>query len=234
MKVNKVLFVFLFCVIIPVVAMDAPGQETKDIAQNNLKIKPIDSLQQLCKQPLVARWQDQELRAQEVTKLLEYHLQNNLSYILGSVYLSLHSTVKQKLKKTIYAVIPVQELCKLKGHTTWVKSVAFSPNSKLLASGSEDNTVRLWDTETLKELATLTGHTSNVNSAVFSPNGKLLASGSWDKTIRLWDLQELHAALYVLDNEILLQEAIAAVQWAKKDDNSEIPIQKLHDLMKKE
>jgi WD40 repeat protein len=47
-----------------------------------------------------------------------------------------------------------------------------------LASGSEDNTVKLWSVESQKELTTLQGHSSSVNSVAFSPDGKYLASGS--------------------------------------------------------
>ena len=75
----------------------------------------------------------------------------------------------------------------LEGHTDNVWSVAFSPNGKMLASGSWDQTVRLWDIETEQLLYTLTGHTSDIVSVAFSPDGQTLASGSWDGTIRLWN-----------------------------------------------
>jgi WD40 repeat protein len=77
-----------------------------------------------------------------------------------------------------------------KGHTGTVASVAISPDGKLLATGSYDNTVKLWDFATGKELHTLKGHTNQVYTVAFSPDGNLLASGSQDKTIRLWDPKE--------------------------------------------
>ena len=74
------------------------------------------------------------------------------------------------------------------GHTDSVYSISFSPDGHILASGSADGTVRLWDVTTGKHLQTLAGHTDSVSSVSFSPNGQILASGSWDTTIRLWDV----------------------------------------------
>jgi WD40 repeat protein len=81
-----------------------------------------------------------------------------------------------------------KEIKTLTGHPHSVNAVSFSPNGKLLATGSSDHTVKLWDTTTDKEIKTLTGHPHSVNAVSFSPNGKLLATGSADNTVKLWRL----------------------------------------------
>ncbi|MHC5749688.1 MAG: WD40 domain-containing protein [Nostoc sp.] len=80
------------------------------------------------------------------------------------------------------------EVNTLEGHSSRVNSVGFSPDGKTLASGSDDNTIKLWDISTGKAIKTLTGHSSKVYSIGFSPDGKTLASSSGDKTIKLWDV----------------------------------------------
>lgn len=75
----------------------------------------------------------------------------------------------------------------LKGHTYHVLSVAFSPDGQTIASGSSDQTVRLWDLHGRKLKATLTEHEIDVGSVAFSPDGRLLASGDRNGSIYLWD-----------------------------------------------
>jgi WD40 repeat protein len=77
----------------------------------------------------------------------------------------------------------------LDGHHAPVTSLAYSRDGKTLASGSYDNTIKLWDVKTGKERATLKGHTNAVLSVAYSPDGKTLASGSMDRTIKLWDVK---------------------------------------------
>jgi parallel beta-helix repeat protein len=85
-------------------------------------------------------------------------------------------------------VLSPEHIRTLSGHTGFVCSVAFSPDGKILASGSFDWTIKLWDVATGRELRTLQGHTSPVYSVAFSPDGKILASASGDNTIKLWDV----------------------------------------------
>jgi WD40 repeat protein len=77
----------------------------------------------------------------------------------------------------------------LEGHAGGLESVAFSPDGKLLATSSQDSTVRLWEVETGKVRHTLKGHDGEIDSVAFAPDGKTLASGCKDKTIKLWDAQ---------------------------------------------
>lgn len=73
-------------------------------------------------------------------------------------------------------------------HSEAVNAIAFSPDSSLLASGSKDNTIRVWDVASGHCTGTLTGHTGEVRSVAFSPGGARLASGSWDTTVRVWNV----------------------------------------------
>ena len=80
----------------------------------------------------------------------------------------------------------VSRLRTLQGHGGKVWSIAFSPDSQRLATGSEDQTIRLWDLQTGECLQILEGHDRFVLSVAYSRD-HLIASGSDDHTIRLWD-----------------------------------------------
>ena len=71
----------------------------------------------------------------------------------------------------------------LSGHDNWVESVAFDSND-ILASGSEDRTIKLWNKDTGDLLRTLSGHGSWVMSVAFDSSDTLASSD--DKTIKLW------------------------------------------------
>ena len=115
----------------------------------------------------------------------------------------------------------------LKGHDKGLDNripnqsgLAFSPNGEILASGSGDGTIRLWNAKTAVSnsffhqlwrtffphyKATLKGHTDHVLSVAFSPDGQTIASGSSDKTVRLWDVRrrKLKATLTGPTDDIL-------------------------------
>jgi WD40 repeat protein len=69
-----------------------------------------------------------------------------------------------------------------------VKSIAFSPDGKFLASAADDRTIRLWDVSTGKQIRAFTGHTLPVNLVSFAPDGKSIASSSSDGTVRVWEV----------------------------------------------
>lgn len=99
-----------------------------------------------------------------------------------------------ELRSAPEAVFRVQAVSRLSssiaGHGQNILAAQFSPaTSSRLATGSGDNTARIWDCETGTPLATLKGHTSWVLTVSWSPDGEILATGSNDNTIRLWDKQ---------------------------------------------
>ena len=79
----------------------------------------------------------------------------------------------------------------LLGHTNQVNTLAFKPGSAILASGSDDDTIRIWDLTwnawKSRPVRTLRGHKKDVKAVAWSPDGTILASGSEDHTVRLWN-----------------------------------------------
>ncbi|KAL5634188.1 hypothetical protein ACGC1H_006124 [Rhizoctonia solani] len=79
-------------------------------------------------------------------------------------------------------------LSPLEGHTDVITSIIFSPNGLFLASGSRDQTIRVWDTKTGAMVGDpLKSHTSPISTVAYSPDSARLASGSARGTIRVWD-----------------------------------------------
>ena len=97
-----------------------------------------------------------------------------------------------ELRRTLLTLLNTNLELKLliPGHNDGVRAVAFSPDARILASGSYDSTIILWDAEQGKMLLPpLKGHTGTVYRVAFSPDGKLLASASEDHTVRLWEVK---------------------------------------------
>ncbi|MEJ1930266.1 caspase family protein [Nostoc sp. NIES-2111] len=101
--------------------------------------------------------------------------QSQLGEVLSEVQSSLSDAIEAVRERKI-----------LFGHTEFVRVLAFSPNGQYIVSGSDDKTLRLWDTKG-NLLHTLNGHTATVRALAFSPNGQYIVSSSDDKTLRLWD-----------------------------------------------
>ena len=88
----------------------------------------------------------------------------------------------------LWDVTTANRIRTLQGHAALVQTVDFSLDGRLVASGSEDHTIRLWEVSTGECLNVLQGHSAWVRSVAFSRDGRLLASGGSDRTVRLWEV----------------------------------------------
>ncbi|KZP17818.1 WD40 repeat-like protein [Athelia psychrophila] len=78
----------------------------------------------------------------------------------------------------------------LEAHKDYVRAVAYSPDGRHIVSGSDDETIRVWDAETGEAVGEpLRGHTNYIMAIAYSPDGRHIVSGSVDKTIRIWDAE---------------------------------------------
>ncbi|CAI7663088.1 unnamed protein product [Penicillium viridicatum] len=99
-----------------------------------------------------------------------------------------HSSFVPGNKVRLWDVATGKVLNTLEGHSKPVNCLAFSPDGKLVASGSSDTTVKLWDITTSKVRSTLECHSASVYHLLFSPDGKIVASEAEDMTVRVWDV----------------------------------------------
>lgn len=74
------------------------------------------------------------------------------------------------------------------GHTGAIKTVAVSPNGRLMASAGDDRSIMLWDLGSGKRIKKMTGHTGLIYSLDFSADNNVLVSGGADSTVRVWDI----------------------------------------------
>ncbi|MHA2244329.1 MAG: WD40 domain-containing protein [Candidatus Hodarchaeales archaeon] len=94
-------------------------------------------------------------------------------------------------------------------HTQPVKTIAFSPDGSLLASGGEDNLIKLWDVTLGTEILTLPGHVSDIRMVTFSPDGTKLASASEDDIIKIWSTTSWENIRNLTHTESLLSLAFS-------------------------
>ncbi len=74
-----------------------------------------------------------------------------------------------------------------KGHAGAVKSAAFSPDGKFIATAGRDKTAKIWEISTGREIRTFTGHNGRLICVSFSPDGTMLATGAADSKVKLWE-----------------------------------------------
>ncbi len=96
------------------------------------------------------------------------------------------------------------------GHQKYINVVRVSPNDKLIASSSQDKTIKVWSSSDLLLQLTLTGHKKGVWDCAFSPVDKLLVSASGDKTLRVWNLTGAGSCLCVLQGHL---QALVRCAW---------------------
>jgi WD40 repeat protein len=101
-----------------------------------------------------------------------------------------------------------QTISELKGHQSWVVTVAFHPKQPLLVSGSLDDTIRVWNWETQNLIYKLEGHSRGVNHVDVAADGRVLASCGDDSTVRLWDLSD-GRLMYTLKGHLRDVNAVA-------------------------
>jgi WD40 repeat protein len=102
----------------------------------------------------------------------------------------------------------------LKAHTDVTHTLSFSPDSKLLISGSSDLTAIIWDVASGRQLVTLKGHNGAIYGTGFTPDGARVVTASLDKTLRLWSVAD-GSLIRVLDGH---SEQVFAVAVSPKSD----------------
>ena len=119
--------------------------------------------------------------------------QNRWLFLSIGLILSFGIYQSWQLQGQLVAKTPTEEQSKvirtLVGHSGGVRAVAISPDSRLLVSGSEDNTIKIWQLKTGRLVRTLIGHTNWISSLAITPDGEMLVSGSGDNTIKIWQLK---------------------------------------------
>ena len=91
------------------------------------------------------------------------------------------------LTQSLKVIKPFKQM--LKGHKAPIEALIYSPNGRVLASASRDNTIKLWDSTLSQLKQTLKGHEGSVYALSYRSDSRMLASASKDNTIKLWDTQ---------------------------------------------
>ncbi|MBE8968313.1 hypothetical protein IQ277_19435 [Nostocales cyanobacterium LEGE 12452] len=107
--------------------------------------------------------------------LIPFSMIANVPVIANTLNTPTNTEQPKRLKRT------------LSGHTAPVRALTLSASGQVLASGSDDKTIKLWNATTGALLYTLTGHREGIKSIVFTPDEQTLISTSFDNTIKFWN-----------------------------------------------
>ncbi len=118
-------------------------------------------------------------------------------------------------------VSPPPAFRSLEGHTAPIRTVAFSPNGKMVLSAGHDNSIKLWDISNGHLIKSLRGHAGWVRSAAFSPDGHWVLSGSHDSQAKLWNISG-YEEIRVFQGRILQGHADAVLSAAFSSDGARI------------
>jgi WD40 repeat protein/tRNA A-37 threonylcarbamoyl transferase component Bud32/ABC-type tungstate transport system permease subunit len=155
----------------------------------------------------IMKWKKENFTPTEAKKYMDYGLNlseaveirnNKIDFLVLQLYYKEFNFSVQEIIKAINENIPPKILKKLKilslkneiiftGHDRAVNCMSFNLTGDILASGSNDNSVKLFDLKKQREILFLKGHDRFVNIALYNPKGKILASATYNN-IKLWDL----------------------------------------------
>jgi WD40 repeat protein len=82
-----------------------------------------------------------------------------------------------------------KKIATLPGHEDWINAIDISPNGRFVASGSDDNKIKIWTPSDRKLVQTLEGHTDDVNDVAWHPDNRTLAAAGEEGRISVWDTQ---------------------------------------------
>ncbi|HET9530106.1 MAG TPA: hypothetical protein VFQ92_07125 [Blastocatellia bacterium] len=150
----------------------------------NQKLAEVRKDAELLKRYIIARPEKRE-RITSIFQTIEEQEASTGTYRAGLRFMETLAQAQSELKRIYDLFFKQYEI----DGRDYVRSVAFSPDGLLVASGFLYEGIKVWEVDSAVKVRSLKGHTSSVNSLSFSPNNAWLASGSRDRTIRLWDVE---------------------------------------------